>query len=78
MAVVCGGVVVAVGEVDGASKAPLGREVAAYWKEERGPQYLPSFAFFAPRSSGGGVRCRGSACISDVGCDWQNSVVRHV
>ena len=64
--------------MDDAPESSIRREVAAYWKEERGPQYLPSFAFFDLGLSGGGLRNRGSVCLSVVGRVWQKAVVRHV
>jgi hypothetical protein len=55
----CG--VVAVGDVDCAPCSSPWGVVAAYWKEERGPQYLPPFAFFAFGFLSGGATVLGSA-----------------
>ncbi len=63
MSILYGIVVVAVGEVDDAPKGSLVKEVAAYWKEQRGPQYLPPSCFLSLGLLGV-VREIGGLCVS--------------
>ena len=51
------------GKVDGDSGGVRGCWCVAYWKEERGPQLLPSLPFFVSSSVGGSSNWNGHALV---------------
>ena len=53
-------------EVNGESGCVGGCWCVAYWKEERGPQLLPSLPFFVPSFVGGSSNWKGHVWVGVV------------